>query len=101
MRYSKSQKNFNDHRLFQLLLLQINKIFLVRNQPIRFELFFLNSIFDIESLRKEDLILALSHPKIQSNEWKIFELSAHTGKFLSSNLNAYIFSLFLLIQVVV
>ncbi|CAF4655667.1 unnamed protein product [Rotaria sp. Silwood1] len=31
------------------------------------------------SLRKEELIEALSLPKIQSNEWKVFEMSAHTG----------------------
>ncbi|CAF1203240.1 unnamed protein product [Rotaria sordida] len=31
------------------------------------------------SLRKEELIKKLSLTKIQSNEWKIFEMSAHTG----------------------
>ncbi|CAF4389406.1 unnamed protein product, partial [Rotaria sordida] len=30
------------------------------------------------SLRKEELIKKLSLTKIQSNEWKIFEMSAHT-----------------------
>jgi hypothetical protein len=38
---------------------------------------FLNSL---EPLRKEDLILALALPKIKSDEWKIFEISALTGK---------------------
>ncbi|CAF0933530.1 unnamed protein product [Adineta steineri] len=33
----------------------------------------------IKSLCKEELILALSLPKITSNEWKVFEISAQTG----------------------
>jgi hypothetical protein len=37
-------------------------------------------LYFVESLRKEDLIQVLSLPKITSNEWKIFEISADSGK---------------------
>ena len=40
--------------------------------------FYIFSFFE-ETLTKEDLIRALAIPKVTSNEWKIFELSAHTG----------------------
>jgi len=40
-------------------------------------------LYFLESLGKEELTLALSLPKIKSNEWKIFELSALTGKSYS------------------
>lgn len=42
-------------------------------------IFFKDCIF-LEALRKEDLIRELSLSRTQSNEWRIFELSAHTGK---------------------
>lgn len=47
---------------------------------IYFIFFYKNICFlFIESLCKEDLIHASSLLEIKSKEWKIFEMSAHTG----------------------
>jgi hypothetical protein len=37
-------------------------------------------------LKKEDLIAALGLPKLKSDQWKIFEISALTGKSPSINI---------------
>jgi len=60
-----------------------------------FIIYYFIILYFLESLNKEDLILALSLPEIQSKKWKKLKKSANTGKLFSKKKRTKNIQLFL------